>query len=69
MKPFWRSKTVLLNAGALVALILTQFVADGEALGIPPDVLKWAAFALTVLNIVLRFYTKEAVTMKPEQEG
>lgn len=69
MKPFWRSKTVLLNAGALVALILSQFLVDGESLGISPDVLKWVAFVYTLVNIVLRFYTKEAVTMKPEQEG
>lgn len=69
MKPIWKSKTVIINATALVALIISQFLTDGESLGIPPDVLKWVAFVYTVLNIVLRFYTTQAVTMKPEQEG
>lgn len=54
-KPFWRSKTLWVNAVAMVAMIVqnaTGFVIDGEV----------QAAALVLINLVLRLVTKAPVT-------
>jgi len=56
VKPFWKSKTIWVNAIALVALIVQQatgFVVNPELQG----------FALIGVNALLRMVTKSAVTV------
>jgi alpha-D-ribose 1-methylphosphonate 5-triphosphate synthase subunit PhnH len=50
-KPFWKSKTVLLNA---VAAVLAVFIDHENPVQI--------AQGLALLNIVLRFFTSSPVT-------
>jgi len=60
MKPWYESKTLWFNALAIVALVIPNLI---EALGktFPGVELinVWGAFALAVVNIVLRFVTNE----------
>ena len=59
-KPFWASKTLWVNAIALVASIL---VANGMDLGLTPEVQgSIVAGIMSVVNIILRIITKSAVT-------
>ncbi len=54
MKPFWKSKTVWVNAIAFVAVVVqaaTGFVVSPEIQGA----------VLTAVNLLLRFKTDEAI--------
>ena len=55
MKPFWKSRTVLLMAAAILAAI-GQVLADGE---VSSGELQVAALA--ILGIILRFRTNEGI--------
>lgn len=58
-KPFWASKTLWVNAIALVAAVTGAF---GMDLGLDPETQTAVVGALMgVVNIVLRFMTKTAV--------
>lgn len=58
-KPFWASKTLWINAIALVAAVTGAF---GMDLGLDPETQTAVVGALMgVVNIVLRFMTKTAV--------
>lgn len=58
-KPFWASKTLWVNAIALVAAISGAFGLD---LGLDPETQTAIVGAvMSVVNIVLRFVTKSAV--------
>jgi len=58
-KPFWASKTLWVNAIALVAAISGAFGID---LGLDPETQTAIVGAvMSVVNIVLRFVTKSAV--------
>lgn len=58
-KPFWASKTLWVNAIALVAAVTGAFGID---LGLDPETQTAIVGALMgVVNIVLRFMTKTAV--------
>ncbi|MCK5276221.1 MAG: hypothetical protein KAR37_16320 [Alphaproteobacteria bacterium] len=58
-KPFWASKTLWVNAIALVAAVTGAFGID---LGLDPETQTAIVGAvMSVVNIVLRFATKTAV--------
>jgi len=58
-KPFWASKTLWVNAIALVAAISGAF---GMDLGLDPETQAAIVGAvMSIANIVLRFVTKSAV--------
>ena len=58
-KPFWASKTLWVNAIALVAAVTGAF---GMDLGLDPETqTAMVGAAMSVVNIVLRFMTKSAV--------
>lgn len=58
-KPFWASKTLWVNAIALVAAISGAF---GMDLGLDPETQTTIVGAvMSIVNIVLRFVTKSAV--------
>lgn len=58
-KPFWASKTLWVNAIALVAAISGAF---GMDLGLDPETQAGIVGAvMSVVNIALRFVTKSAV--------
>ncbi|MBE9554863.1 MAG: hypothetical protein IMF05_15475 [Proteobacteria bacterium] len=58
-KPFWASKTLWVNAIALVAAVTGAF---GMDLGLDPETQTAIVGALMgIVNIVLRFMTKTAV--------
>lgn len=57
MKPFWKSKTVIVNVVGAVALYflgLEQVQADPEIV----------ALVAAIVNIVLRFMTKQPVSVR-----
>jgi len=59
-KPFWASKTLWVNAIALVAAVTGAFGVD---LGLDPETqTALVAAIMSVVNIVLRFTTRSAVT-------
>lgn len=59
-KPFWQSRTLWVNVIAGVATVAGVFKLD---LGLTPEVqAELATGILAVVNIVLRFTTKTAVT-------
>lgn len=58
-KPIWQSKVFWVNLLTLAVLLLGVLVAPEYG-----EVAKWAALALPIVNIVLRFLTNTAVTLK-----
>lgn len=66
-KPFWRSKTFWFNVLALIVMVANAFgFADFQA---DPEVSQMAFVIVTVVNLVLRFVTKEPVYLKPPKEA
>ena len=58
-KPFWASKTLWINAVALLASLAVTF---GWDFGLTPEMQgSIVATVMSVINIVLRFTTKSAV--------
>lgn len=61
-KPFWASKTLWVNAVALVASVTGAFGLD---LGLSPETqTSVVAGIMGIVNIVLRLVTKDAVAVK-----
>ncbi|HMK35312.1 MAG TPA: hypothetical protein VK463_09620 [Desulfomonilaceae bacterium] len=59
-KVWWKSKTIWVNLIALAGSVVVS-------LGIDPS--KWAevsTVALAAVNLILRFVTKEEITLQPE---
>jgi hypothetical protein len=59
-KPLWKSKTVGFNLIAIAAVIGTALVNAGNS-GLLP--MHYAALAVAVGNLVLRFATKEQISL------
>jgi len=62
MKPFWHSKTLWFNVGTIVVLVIGHILNEG--LISDPEVVKWIAEALAIINILLRFDTSTKLTLK-----
>ena len=58
IKPFWKSKTILVNVAAGVVLYFVQMPEVGAA----PEL---GAIVLAGVNLILRAVTKEPVGVKP----
>ena len=78
MKPFWKSKTIIANAFAVLIIAVGAIfgAATGEdlqsllnGLGIPVGELSGDAVVLILaaVNIGLRFITNQGVTLKPSE--
>jgi len=57
MKPFWQSKTIWLNILVLLSATIDTVLAKGQ---VPSEVV----IVLSVVNLVLRFFTKDQVMVK-----
>jgi hypothetical protein len=57
MKRWYKSKTVWINVLSLVAMILATVVAWPEMQDMAPQI----AYALAIVNVLLRFVTSESV--------
>lgn len=64
-KNILESKTFWLNALTLVAAILVE-LSTIELPGIDP---KWVIMALTIVNIIIRLYTTQPVTVLPQGDA
>jgi len=53
VKPFWRSKIILLNCAVAVVTILSDYQNPEQI-----------AQILALLNVILRFFTKNGITTK-----
>jgi len=68
-KPWWRSKTVIVN---LVVLVLAGAESQLNVLQgvLPGNVYTWLAFALPIVNLALRAVTTQGVSLSdPAQAG
>ena len=57
MKPWYKSKTVIVNALTLIAMILGTVAQWPEMQAHAVQIL----YAVTIVNVVLRFVTKESL--------
>ena len=57
MKRWYKSKTLWINVLSLVAMILATVVAWPEMQDMAPQI----AYALAIVNVLLRFVTSESV--------
>ena len=57
MKPWYKSKTVIVNALTLIAMILATVAQWPEMNEIAPQIV----YALAIVNVLLRFVTSESV--------
>ena len=60
MKPFWQSKTFIVNLIAAVVACLLALQGTNLIMG-NPQLVAWIGAALAAANIVLRFLTVEPV--------
>lgn len=60
-KPFWFSKTLLLNVLAVVVIGLGIVVDSQGILQLPDRAFAWATVVLAILNAVNRFFTMQPV--------
>ena len=66
-KDFWKSKTFWFNVLALVVMISGAFgFADFQA---DPQTAEYAAVAITLINVLLRFATKQGITFGALKAG
>lgn len=65
MKPWWQSKTLIINAAAagLVALEASTGLLQPH---LPMNLYTAIAVALPIINAMLRVVTKQAIGIKPE---
>ena len=61
-KPFYLSKIFWVNILTLAVMVLGILANDPNGYGV--EVAKYAALALPIVNVVLRFVTNQAVTWK-----
>lgn len=62
-KEFWKSKTLYFNVLALVMLIAEAF---GYIDFVPSEhTAEYAAAVITIINVILRFVTKEPIKILP----
>ena len=59
-KPFWQSKTVGFNLVAILGFVGTALVQAGDS-GLLP--IHYAAVAAAVGNLILRYVTKDQITL------
>ena len=60
-KPFWRSKTFWFNVLAFVVAVAAAFGYTGE---LPADWQALVPAAVAIINIILRFITREPVRLR-----
>jgi len=60
-KSIWLSKTLYFNVLAFIVAIAVVFGYQGE---LPPEWEKWVTVVITIANLILRFFTKQAVKVK-----
>lgn len=60
MKPWWKSKTLWVNA-AMLALAAAESQLQVLQGALPGGLFTWLAFALPVINAALRFITSTAI--------
>lgn len=58
-KPWWKSKVVILNVLAGLAMLIPELSATVE---LPAGVKSWMAGLLVVVNVLLRFVSNQPVT-------
>lgn len=64
VKSVWLSKTFLFNTAVGLLLLAEENVSGLQGL-LPPSKYQILAFTLPMVNLVLRFYTKQGVSFKP----
>ena len=60
-KPFYKSKTFWFNALAFVSAVAASYGFTGE---LAPELQPFVVPAVTLINVVLRFVTKQGVTLR-----
>jgi len=60
-KPIWLSKTIYFNVLAFIVAIAVVFGYQGE---LPPEWEKWVTVVIAIVNLALRFWTKQPVKIK-----
>ena len=75
MKPWYRSRTLWLNIGAMLVMLLTLLVSeqakysDGRPL-IPADAIAWiTAIVLPMANMILRIATNTGIERGESKDG
>lgn len=64
--PFWKSKTVWLNALTLIVMVLALFAPGSQFADLlSPQITTWLSVAAAVINIVLRVFFTEAPVSNP----
>jgi hypothetical protein len=59
-KPFWKSRTILVNLAALAYGLVTYY--NGPIAPVSPETV---ALVASVVTVALRFVTKGAITLTP----
>jgi len=62
-KPVWKSKTEVINATVAILTIAEMTLAKG-LIPIPPQT---QVLILAIINAVVRFFTHDSVTVRPEK--
>lgn len=60
-KPWYQSRTILLNLLGLIILIVGVVIDNAKLIDLPPEALGYLGMALAVANAVLRFVTTQPV--------
>lgn len=64
VKSLWLSKTFLFNTTMALLLLAESNVSGLQGL-LPPSKYQILAFVLPMVNLVLRFYTTQGISLKP----
>ena len=65
-KAWYRSKTFWFNVLALICIIASRFGYTGE---LREDWQLWASLIVAIINLILRFVTKQPITIKRRKYG
>lgn len=60
-KPYWLSKTLAVNALAVVILVVGIVLDAADVLALPPTAMAWGTVLLAVANALLRFATSQPI--------